>query len=297
MVLDGSLDFQGNATGDTPGAAQKYPVDVRNGVDAAGQDVLGRFLSLCAQAGSSNCAFAAGGNLPAKWQTLLARSRANPIQYNGGTYSYPTLVAITYYNLYKPVADWPALGTLLQGLYGASSGAAQRMTPAIRRQVAQAVLNAKQMYPVNNGNEGYYVSQCADIEAPTRESAYDSLAATEDVKIPGFGAFATYDMTPCGSWPALHTDAYDGPWNRSGSTILVINSRHDPATPYQGAATGVRELKNARLLTVNGDGHTSMFSEPSTCRDAARDAYLTTLHLPAAGTVCQVDQLPWGLPA
>jgi pimeloyl-ACP methyl ester carboxylesterase len=297
MVLDGSLDFRGNATGNAPGAAQRLPVDVRNGVDVAGQDVLGRFLSLCAQAGSTSCAFAAGGDLTAKWRTLLARSRANPIHYAGGTYSYPTLVAISYYNLYKPIADWPALGMLLQGLYAASSGTAQAMTPAIRQQVARAVADAQQMYPVNNSNEGYYITQCADIEAPTRESVYDNLAAAEDARVPGFGRLATYDMTPCGSWPALHTDAYDGPWNGSRTTILVINSRHDPATPYPGAAQGARELGNARLLTVSGDGHTSEYSEPSACRDAARDAYLITLQLPPAGTVCPVDQLPWGLPA
>ncbi len=56
MVLDGSLDFAGNATGHYPGEAQRYPVDVRNGVDRAGQDVLGRFLTLCAQAGATQCA-------------------------------------------------------------------------------------------------------------------------------------------------------------------------------------------------------------------------------------------------
>jgi pimeloyl-ACP methyl ester carboxylesterase len=298
MVLDGSLDFAANATGDLPGQARRYPVDVRGGVDVAGQDVLGRFLSLCAQAGSASCAFAAGGDLPGKWRTMLARSRdqgSNPIHYNGGTYFYSTLVAITYYNLYKPIADWPALGTLLQGLYAASSGMAQAMTPAIRRQVAQAVADAQEMYPVNNSNEGYYISQCADIEAPTSESVYDNLAETEDAKVPGFGRLATYDMTPCGSWPALHTDAYDGPWNRSRTTILVVNSLHDPATPYPGAVIGARELANARLLTVDGDGHTSEYSEPSACREAAKDAYLISRRLPSTGAVCPVDQLPWGL--
>jgi hypothetical protein len=103
-------------------------------------------------------------------------------------------------------------------------------------------------------------------------------------------------MTPCATWPALHTDAYDGPWNRSRSTILVINSRHDPATPYPGAVIGARELGNARLLTVDGDGHTSEYSEPSACRDAAKQAYLISLRLPFPGAVCQVDQLPWGVP-
>jgi pimeloyl-ACP methyl ester carboxylesterase len=284
MVLDGTLDFKGNAVGDAPGEASTLPVDVRNEVDVAAQGVFGRFLSLCAKATAANCAFAAGGNPLAKWHTLLTRAQASPIKYNGRTYSYSTVAALTYYNLYKPITEWPALGTLLQGLYVASAGAAEH-----------AAL-AQEAYPVNNGNEGYYLSQCADIKAPTQESVYDSLAITEDAKVPGFGRFATYDMTPCATWPALHTDAYDGPWNRSRATILVINSRYDPATPYQGAVAGVRELGNARLLTVNGDGHTSEYSEPSSCRDTTKQAYLISLKLPPRGEVCAVNQLPWGLP-
>jgi pimeloyl-ACP methyl ester carboxylesterase len=201
MVLDGTVDFKGNAVGDAPGDAQKYPVDVRSGVDVAAQDVFGRFLSLCAKAGSTKCAFATGGNLLSKWQTILTRSQASPIKYNGGTYFYSTVAALTYYNLYKPMTEWPALATLLQGLYTASAG-----------KTAHAAAAAP--YPVNNGNEGYYISQCADIEVPTHESVYDSLANTEDAKVRGFGRFVTYDMTPCATWPALHTDAYDGPWKR-----------------------------------------------------------------------------------
>ena len=287
MVLDGTVDFHGNAAGDLPGQANTLPVDVRNGVDVAAQDVLSRFLTLCADAGSSNCAFAGGGDLTAKWQTLLSRAQVNPIRYNGGTYFYSTVVALAYYDLYKPIADWPALGTLLQGLYQASTPVAGQVRAAV----------AGSPYPVNNGNEGYYISQCADIRAPVAESAYDSLAVTENEKIPGFGALATYDMTPCATWPALDTDAYDGPWNRSRTALLVINSLHDPATPYQGAVAAVRELGNARLLTVDGDGHTSEYSEPSSCRDLAKQAYLISLKLPGRNEVCAVDGLPWGLPS
>jgi hypothetical protein len=78
----------------------------------------------------------------------------------------------------------------------------------------------------------------------------------------------------------------------------------DPAAPGLGAAGEAvgrsryhpyRADANARLLKVNGEGHTSMFVEPSTCRDDAELAYLVSLRLPSEGTVCNVDQLPWGL--
>ena len=38
-----------------------------------------------------------------------------------------------------------------------------------------------------------------------------------------------------------------------------------------------------------------MYVEPSTCRDDAELAYLVSLRLPPKGTVCNVDQLPFGL--
>ena len=131
---------------------------------------------------------------------------------------------------------------------------------------------------------------------PTKTSVYHNLANSEDRKVPGFGRLIVYDMMPCATWPDLHTDAYDGPWNRSRTTILVVNAQHDPITPISGARSAVAELGNARLLTVAGDGHTSMYVEPSACRDAAQAAYLTSLKLPAVSKVCPVDQLPFGLP-
>jgi hypothetical protein len=38
-----------------------------------------------------------------------------------------------------------------------------------------------------------------------------------------------------------------------------------------------------------------MYVEPSICRDNAELAFLVSLRLPPRGTVCDVDQLPFGL--
>lgn len=314
MVLDGTLDFTGNATGHQPGDSSAYPVDVRQGVDKAGEDVfLNRFLTLCEQAGSS-CAFS-GGNPRAKWQALLSRAQAGQI-------SYQDLMTFAYYDLEKPIANWPALATYLQNLY-TSTSAGRALTARQSAGLAQAARQAESqslMRPTaagasgpaaahsntasaaaaspnytDNQSDAYYAIQCADSLVPTSDSVYHNLANTEDQKVPGFGRLIVYDMMPCATWPTMHTDAYDGPWNRSRTPILVINAKNDPITPIWGAEAAVKELGNARLLTVNGDGHTSMYVEPSACRDAAKLAYLVSLQLPPAGTVCGVDQLPWGL--
>jgi pimeloyl-ACP methyl ester carboxylesterase len=313
MVLDGSLDFKGNVTGDQPGDSSRYPIDVRQGVDKGGQDIFGRFLTLCAIA-KSKCAFSVGGNLPAKWATLLSRAQA-------GQLSYQNLMIYAYYDMEKPIADWPGLASYLQGLYTATSagqvlsarreaGLARAASTAVSQSLTgppaakgpalaagrpgQAGTAATAAY-AGNTEEAYYAIQCADSLVPTQASVYHNLASSEDAAVPGFGRLIVYDTMPCATWPAMHTDAYNGPWNRSRTTILVINALHDPFTPIAGARAGARELVNARLLTVNGDGHTSMYVEPSTCRDHAELAYLVSGKLPARGAVCPVNALPFGL--
>jgi TAP-like protein len=58
--------------------------------------------------------------------------------------------------------------------------------------------------------------------------------------------------------------AYQGPWVRPTPPIFVIGNTMDPSTPYSGSVTMARQLANARLLTVQGHGHTE-FLNPSTC--------------------------------
>jgi pimeloyl-ACP methyl ester carboxylesterase len=300
MMLDGTLDFVGNATGHKPADGTGLPVDIRQGVDKAGQDAFGRFLSLCARAGSK-CAFS-GGDLHAKWATLLSRARAGQI-------SYTELMTLAYYDMEAPIADWPGLASNLQSLFTATAGGrslGSRQAARLKRAAVHAATQGMPHQPAGvhaataaayttNRMDAYYATQCADSRVPHKTSVYHNLAVSEDKKVPGFGRLIVYDMMPCAAWPASHTDAYDGPWGRSRVPILVINAQHDPITPLWGARTAVSELHNARLLTVNGDGHTSMFVEPSSCRQGAEVAYLTSLKLPAKGKVCQVNRLPWGL--
>ena len=66
---------------------------------------------------------------------------------------------------------------------------------------------------------------------------------------------------------------------------------HDPATPYQMALRATGELADARLLTINGTGHTS--SGESTCATDDVTAYLIDGQLPGAGAVCQPGTQPF----
>jgi TAP-like protein len=91
-------------------------------------------------------------------------------------------------------------------------------------------------------------------------------------------------------WPVHDADAFRGPFDvpPTSPTPLVVATTYDPATPYAGALGLVEELGNARLLTMEGDGH-GAYGRNSACVNSVTEAYLFDLTLPAAGTVCQQD--------
>jgi pimeloyl-ACP methyl ester carboxylesterase len=100
-----------------------------------------------------------------------------------------------------------------------------------------------------------------------------------------------------GLWPIRDRDAYYGPFraSRSSPTPLVVATTYDPATTYRGARRLVRDLGNARLLTMRGDGHTAYGNGSPDCIDAAIEQYVNTLALPAPGTSCR-QNIPFAQP-
>lgn len=52
------------------------------------------------------------------------------------------------------------------------------------------------------------------------------------------------------------------------------------------------DLANARLLTVNGYGHSALTNH-SSCAATIEGAYFVTGALPRPGTICQQDQSPF----
>jgi TAP-like protein len=122
---------------------------------------------------------------------------------------------------------------------------------------------------------------------------HDVSQVREDQRQPYFGLTALFDMAQCITWPAADRDRYLGPWDHSGQhPILVVNNRYDPETPLWNAQATTDELGNARLLIVEGYGHTTL-NVHSACASAAEANYLITLQLPADGTTCSADRQPF----
>jgi pimeloyl-ACP methyl ester carboxylesterase len=252
------------------------------GFRAAGAEtMLDSVLAACQQAGS-DCPFYGGGpSAEQKFTRLRDRLRTGPI----GDTTISNLVdgiATAAFNVKQmvPLAAW------FQQLYDAAfgSGSAPAAEPA-----AAASSAADEPYKFN-GTDSWLGTYCTDGNWPRGQAAYPRLAATFERFAPTFGRWIVYNDTPCATYPVTDEQYYGGPWNQHTAPILVVAMTHDMYTPYPGAGRLTSELDNARLLTVDGYGHPS---QNSTCARTARDAYLLSGALPAAGARCAQDTGPF----
>jgi hypothetical protein len=194
--------------------------------------------------------------------------------------------------LFSPV--WPHMARTLAKVEAAlgEPAAAPDAADAVRE--LRAELGMYDNYP--NFVEGGPGVACADTDNPSSPDAWSVAARDADREFGYFGRAWTWVSSSCAVWPGADRDRYTGPFTaRTANPVLVIGNRYDPATRYQGAVTVSNLLPRARLLTLDGWGHTSAFL--SACIDDYASRYLLTKALPPKDTVCKPDVIPFQEPA
>jgi pimeloyl-ACP methyl ester carboxylesterase len=280
MVLDGNLN---SVTWTSGGALPSY-VREGDGPNTAAQTRV--FLRLCGEQPTSKCAFSAGSPAATegRFTTLAGRLRTRPVTVAGQTFGYASLFSIV-----PPaaVSSWQPTASRLQQLWLATGGTA---APAPQPASSEPATEAAGPY---NGLEQGLAVLCSDTSDPRNILDYQA-AAEAGSRYGGFGELAAWENAPCAYWPAAtEQDRYTGPWNRPTSrTILVIGNTGDPVTPYQNSVAMAHDLARARLLTVDGFGHTEFYN-PSECASNYEYRYLTTGKLPPRGTVCPQSVRPF----
>jgi len=105
-----------------------------------------------------------------------------------------------------------------------------------------------------------------------------------------FGAWWV-NGTPCSSWPTS-PDRRAGPWSAfTSSPVLVVGNYFDGITGYDGAVASSELLRNSRLLSYAGWGHTAFLRSP--CITEHVISYLADGTLPPEGTVCPANPNPF----
>jgi hypothetical protein len=143
------------------------------------------------------------------------------------------------------------------------------------------------------GAEGALSVICGDAPNPRSPDTYVNLVDDVLKRDGPIGLNALWSDEQCVDWPVTSPAAYRGPWDRpTARPILLIGNAADPATPYRGSLKMAQQLADARLLTVQGYGHTALLN-PSTCANDYLVSYLVDGRLPPSGTVCQQDFVPF----
>lgn len=292
MAFDGSLDFIGNATGHGDEGTTK-PLDTRQDVPRGMAETFGEFLRECSAAGP-RCGFSSD-DPRAKWVTVVERARREPITIQGGngpeTWTYSAIIT-TAGDLTRP-ETYPGLATLLQKLYDASGGSTPKAVSTAQTRGESHLSRGDGEPYVANSIEAFNAIQCTDSTVPTDTALYSRMAVSEDHRMPYFGRIGVFDMMSCAFWQAQDANRYTGPFNRrTAAPILILNTRFDPATPLHGAYDGARELASARVLIVEGSGHSTMYVH-STCAEQVKRDYLIAGALPARATRCGIDNPPF----
>jgi pimeloyl-ACP methyl ester carboxylesterase len=277
VVLDGALD---------PDQYINDPLDSLDEQTAGFERAISRFFSACA-ADPAGCGFG-DGDPRGTVDDLIEQADASPIPASNAPdrpVDGDDIRASLAQEMYSKTL-WAELATALaQAAAGDGKGI---------REIADGFYGRNQDGSYSPGSDRYFLLSADEQNYPR---------GIEPFLRAGKSSFQDYDYAfwnhgyselNWGLYPIRAKDKYDGPFrtSRKDPTTLVVGTRYDPATPYKESKRLVQQLGNARLLTMTGDGHTA-YGAGSPCADAAIEAYLMSLALPAEGTKCAQDLPPF----
>jgi pimeloyl-ACP methyl ester carboxylesterase len=280
------------------------PVDANSYINHPHQDLVEqtsaferarlRFFQACA-ADQAACLGFGGSDPGDAFDELIDQANASPLPADGYTpdprpVDGDDVIAASVIPLYAKQL-WPLLPQAL--------AAAQAGDGSLIRQLTDELFYGRDpdTGQYDPGSDRYFTIGATEQHYPRNVQRYfdwgDKAWGTFDHDYWNVG----YPELNYGLWPAHDKDAYDGPFHvgHSSQTPLVVATTYDPATPYHGALRLVRDLGNARLLTMRGDGHTAYENGSPDCIDTAIEHYVNTLDLPAKGTSCKQD-IPFAQP-
>lgn len=286
MVLDGPLDpreWSGVGSDELVGARLLQP--------RGAHEAFAELWRLCEEAGPSGCSTAALGDPAEIAEQVLTEIQETPVEVPIGdgetlTYTYTTLVVDTFFSLYGVAGYAPAADTYT--FLAAELG----IVETARSRTAAPDLDLSRFhrrvedYP-SVGTQ--LATFCADVETPRNPWAYPRKVAELNEQYPHFGLARGWLGITCVFMPVQDEDAWTGPWRQSvDEPVLVIGTRFDPATHYDHAAPYASLWPDARTLTIEGYGHTSL-SVGSPCAHAAIADYLVNVTA-TDGATCEGAQ-------
>lgn len=293
IIIDGVLNLE-DWTGDPDGkSSTSLDNRIRSGPGA--DETFSELLRVCDLAGPELCALA--GDAEERAIAVHAALAETPVSFVDPDFGpldvdQKFFASLLLGGLYNP-GNYPKVAELVFGMEQALAEleGAGELSAESSAQMARAVRELQAAAPgrnVSSGAENFYGVLCSDTSATSNYRRMFEAGEQARAEAPIFGPVWFWQDSACITWPARDEDSFAGPYGQdTANPILVMSTRFDPATNYEGAVAANDALANSALVTVNGWGHVS--EGLSSCGTALAEDYLINGVLPADGTECPVD--------
>jgi hypothetical protein len=174
-----------------------------------------------------------------------------------------------------------------------NAGAAPPALSAAARAAVDRATHARPgLHPVDAADAfpaTFYAITCQDTPWNRSRGFWERESARQGRRYPLIGW--SFLVLPCPVWPRPNI-AVPKVTGRGVPPVLMVQSTHDPATPYEGAVRAHRAFAGSRLLTVTDEGDHGQYTSGNPCTDPLVDKFLLTGALPAQDTECAGTGIP-----
>ena len=136
-----------------------------------------------------------------------------------------------------------------------------------------------------NATEAIYAINCFDEPSNATEEQVREFAETWIKDAPVFGDYLAWGNLACTIWPVKDPNTINKFVAQGAAPIIVVGTKYDPATPYKWAQDLTKVFTNAKLLTLNGDGHTG-HNQGNECIDSVVDSFFLTGKIAPEPLIC-----------
>ncbi len=228
----------------------------------------------------SDCPFVGSGpSVADQLRAWLQGLDSKPLIENGRVLNEPVATYALLSYLYFPPSDYAELRPALSA--AVADGNAKPLFELLDARISRGIDGRY----LDNSTEAFYAVSCLDRPFLGDKVKVQQLAKEWAVSAPTFGVSQAWGLLTCANWPAKSADQPVAITANLAPPMLIVSTKHDPATPYQWGQRVVEQLGNARLLTWDNHQHTG-YTNGSECIDAAVDTFWLSGELPTAGVVC-----------
>ncbi|KAA2253903.1 alpha/beta hydrolase [Solihabitans fulvus] len=224
-----------------------------------------------------------GEQVRRQYESLRAALTARPVALpDGNRFTAPLLDFLFVRAMYSKSsfsAATKAFNTLIQVVAAPTDAGRQALVP-VARQLAKND---------DAENATFHAIMCNDMQTPLDPQGVLDESGRQGRQYPLVGYFVL--IAPCTYWHRPDVQLRT-PTGRGVPPVLMVQSQHDPATPYEGALRAHQRFAGSRMLTVTNEGDHGQYAFTNPCVNDTVEAFVVDGRVPTADLSCAGVGLP-----